>query len=365
MEKFSSPLIIGNLSIFPPLLQAPMAGFTNNAFRKILHEFRGVGLYATEMMHARGLLEIMAREKPLHTRLYGIPPKKSPTEINAENHPETLYGKIPTPLAVQLWDNDPGRLAQITEKLREQYEINVFDLNFGCPEQDVVMKSHCGSWLLQFPEKIEQIVRHVVTAADGIPVTAKIRLGFHKEDFSAPEVAQAVEAGGGSAITVHGRTAEQMYSGKADWEKISQVKSFLRRIPLIGNGDISSPEDALRALRDYHVQGVMIGRAALSRPWIFRQTAALLCGGKAETPSLEQQKNVLQKHFSLLLEYFSPPEAIIQMRKFAPRYGAGLPHARHFRARIATMRTPEEFQEIVNVFFDGAFLNENASAKNE
>ena len=330
-----------------------MAGFTNDVFRRVLHRFGGVGLYTTEMLHARGLLEMAARRKGLHSRLAGIPLKSPETPIPSET--------VPYPLALQLWDNDADRLAEIAEKLAKEYEIAVFDLNFGCPEHDVTLKSHSGAWLLQFPEKIEKIVRHVTAAAGEIPVTAKIRLGFSAGDYSAPEVVQAVESAGAAAVTVHGRTAEQMYSGTADWEKIADLRRFLRRIPLIGNGDITSPEEAARAFLDYGVDGVMIGRACLSAPWFFRQTAALLRGEPEEiwrlTPSPAEQKTLLEMHFSLLLSQNPPRDAIIQMRKFAPRYGVGLKNARHFRLQVAQMSTPEEFTRIVEEFFSELIID--------
>ncbi len=356
-------LQVGNLTLPTPVLQAPLAGFTNDAFRRVLAKFGGVGLYVTEMMHARGLLEMSARQKSLHARLNGIPRRENappffPPSSFPISHSPSL---IPAPLAVQIWDNDENRLAEVTEKLLSAYEIALVDLNFGCPEHDVTQKAHAGAWLLQSPEKIEKIVRHVVHAAGETPVTAKIRLGFRLTDYTAPEVVQAVEAAGAAAVTVHGRTAEQMYAGSVDWEKIADLKRLLRCIPLVGNGNITSPEEAGRVMWEYGVDGVMIGRAALAAPWIFRQSAAFLRGEPESVwqwkPTLAEQKSLLLEHFELLLAHSAPPEAVIQMRKFAPRYGAGLPHARHFRTQLATITTPADFRRVVGEFFTQADEN--------
>lgn len=375
-------LKIGNLELPSPVLMAPMAGFTTDAFRRVTAKFGGVGLYVTEMMHARGLLEMSARQKSLHARLAGIPEREGGTPFfggqgtedrgqGAEGYPREALPPIPhsanrrltplgspTPLAVQIWDNEADRLAEVAGKLLAAYEIAVIDLNFGCPEHDVTVKAQSGAWLLQFPEKIEKIVRQVVLAAGETPVTAKIRLGFHLGDYTAPEVVQAVESAGAAAVTVHGRTAEQMYAGSVAWEKIAELKPRLKRIPLIGNGNITSPEEAGRVMREAGVDGVMVGRAALGAPWIFRQIADFLRGEPEsvwqQKPTLAEQKSLLLEHFSLILADHSPREAVIQMRKFAPRYGAGLPHARHFRTQLATITAAEDFRSVVEEFFTAA-----------
>lgn len=329
---------IGSLSISPPLFQAPMAGFTNDAFRRMVMKFGGVGLLATEMLHARGLLEMARRRKSLHGRLWGIPLREE--------------GTLEIPLAVQIWDNTPEAMAAVTEKILQEFSVQVIDINFGCPMPDVVQKAKAGSWLLQFPEKMSEIVRAVVQAAGNIPVTAKIRLGFTAQSVNVVENALALEDAGIQALTVHGRTTEQMYSGTADWEKIAEVKMALKKIPLIGNGDIRTPEEAVQAFRNYGVDGVMIGRQGLKQPWIFRQTERLLRGDTTPLiPMASQQKAWLLEHFRFLREQYSEQEAVLLMRRVAPCYGSGLRNARHFRIAVGKSNTERDFYEAVEMFF--------------
>ncbi|MDO4575316.1 MAG: tRNA-dihydrouridine synthase [Planctomycetia bacterium] len=328
---------IGPLRIDPPLLLAPMAGFSNAAFRQMVCRFGGVGLLTTEMVHARGFLEMERRRKGLSDRLFGL------------DRPGD------TPTAVQIWDNDAQALAETAEKLLRQFPISAIDLNFGCPMEDVTLKADAGAWLLQFPEQMENIVRQVVAAAGSVPVTAKIRLGWSADSLNVLENAQMLEEAGVQALTVHGRTACQMYRGEADWEKIAAVKTVLRKIPLIGNGDLRTPRQAARAFHDYGVDGVMVGREALKRPWFFRQTQLLMAGEPEEvwnfslTP--KEQKALLLEHFRLLLEQHTEQESTMMMRRFAPCYGTGLAYAKRFRVAIATASTAEAFYQVVEEFF--------------
>ncbi|MDO4569642.1 MAG: tRNA-dihydrouridine synthase [Planctomycetia bacterium] len=342
---------IGTLTLPTPFLQAPMAGFSNDAFRRILSRFGGVGLLAVEMIHARGALEIERRRKTLNGRLWGLPPKNNPTRrgnLEAQNSPKI-------PLAIQIWDNQPAPMAELTRKLLDQFDVQVIDINFGCPMPDVVQKAQSGAWLLQYPERMATLARAVVEAAEGVPVSAKFRLGFSADSLNAVENALALEESGVAALTLHGRSADQMYSGEANWEKIAEVKQRLKRIPLIGNGDIRTPQAAVRALQTYGVDGVMIGRAALQKPWIFRQADDLLhqrCDEDSlHLPTPQEQKELLLEHFAILLEQHSESEATILMRRFAPCYGAGLPNARKFRIAIQQATTAEEFRAAADNFF--------------
>ncbi len=369
---------IGSLKLSTPFLQAPMAGFSNDAWRRILLKFGGVGLLASEMMHARGSLEMERRRKTLHGRLFGLPlrndtasweathlasqalPKTEPLRNLTSSGARRVASHVP--LSVQIWDNQPEALAEFAEKLVRDYDIQAIDMNFGCPAPDVVQKAHCGSWLMQFPEKIGELASAVVAAVESasaeiglvepIPVTAKIRLGFSEERLTYLETAKILESVGVSAVTVHGRTARQMYTGQANWERIAEVKASVS-IPVIGNGDIRTPEQACDALRRYGVDGVMIGRAALNEPWIFQQADSLWRGdGEAfQKPSASFQRGLLMEHFNVLLEQFSETEAVMLMRKFAPRYGIGLKNARQFRIQVVKTKTAVEFREAVENFF--------------
>jgi tRNA-dihydrouridine synthase B len=310
-----------------------MAGFTNYAYRQMVRQLGGVGLLATEMVSARALSYRHARGEPDSDRLWGI-------------------REEPRPLAVQVWDNDPEVLAAVARRLVEQYGPSVVDINFGCPQRDVSEKAQSGSYLLQYPERIGAIVARVVAACDPTPVTAKIRLGWRRDTVKTIDVAQAIEGAGGSAVTVHGRTACDLFRGTADWDAIARIKPHLKRIPLVGNGDLRTAQAVVEAFRRYGVDGVMIGRAALARPWIFREAEAALAGRPVPPePTAAQQRQLLLDHFRLVVERFGPHRGTILMRRYACAYARGRPGVRRFRAQVSLATTPEEFTAAV----DGCF----------
>lgn len=328
-----SPLHIGPLLIDPPLLQAPMAGFTNYAFRQMIRRFGGAGLPATEMVSARGFLHIDARDGKFPDRLWGIADETRP-------------------LAVQIWDNDPDTLAAVGRRLVEEFHVSIVDINFGCPVRDVSVKAESGSYLLRYPDRVGQIVARVAAACAPVPVTAKIRLGCTRDTINAIDVAQTIEAAGGAAVTVHGRTAADLFRGSADWDEIARIKPHLKTIPLIGNGDLKTPEAVVEAFNRYAVDGVMIGRAGVSRPWLFSQAAAAL---RAEPippePTPLEQKQLLLDHFRLVVERFGPAKATILMRCYACCYGQGRKGARAFRREVTLAAGPEEFVAVVERWF--------------
>jgi tRNA-dihydrouridine synthase B len=322
-------LRIGALVVDPPILQAPMAGFTNFAYRQIVREFGGAGLQATEMISAKGFLAIDERDGSFPDRLWGVKDE-------------------PRPLAVQIWDNDPETLAAVGARLAHEFCVSVVDINFGCPVKQVTQAAHSGSYLLKDPARIGAIVQRVARACQPVPVTAKIRLGCTRNNITAIEVARAVEDSGGAALTVHGRTAQDFFSGSADWERIAQIKSHLRRIPLIGNGDLDSPETVCEMFRRHPVDGVMIARAALAKPWLFAQSQAALQGEPIPTdPTLEEERALLLRHYSLVVARFGAEKGTILMRKYACCYAQGRPGAREFRTRVSHVATPREFHEVV------------------
>ena len=324
---------IGELVIDPPLFQAPMAGFTNYAFRQIVREFGGAGLLATEMVSAKGFV--------WQDRI-------------AQEHPDRLWGvkDEPRPLAVQMWDNDPETLAAVGARLAHEYKVSVVDLNFGCPVKVVTEKAHSGSYLLRDPQRMGAIIERVVKACHPTPVTAKMRLGCTRDKINAIETAQVVEAAGAAALTVHGRVAEDFFRGRADWALISEIKPYLKKIPLIGNGDLQTAEEVVEAFRRYDVDGVMIARAALGKPWLFAQAASALRGKKVlEDLSLEQERDLLLHHFSLVCQRFGETRGVLLMRKFACCYAQGRPRARKFRSLVAEVSTREEFLRAVHEGF--------------
>jgi tRNA-dihydrouridine synthase B len=326
-------LKIGPLVIDPPLLQAPMAGFTNYAYRQLLRRFGGVGLLVTEMLSARGFLETSACGGRFTERLWGIDDE-------------------PRPLAVQVWDNDPGALAAVAARLIGRFRASLIDLNFGCPVKKVSQKAKSGSYLLRDPERLGAIVARVVRACDPVPVTAKIRLGLTRDTINAVDVAQAVESAGGAAVTVHGRTAQELFRGSADWDRIAEIRPHLKRIPLIGNGDLKTPQSVVEAFRRYGVDGVMIGRAALGKPWLFRQVQAALAGEPVPPDlSLDEERQLLLDHYRLILDQFGQPKGTILMRKFACLYAQGHRGARAFRLRVTQASTREQFIAVVEKHF--------------
>jgi tRNA-dihydrouridine synthase B len=328
-------LLIGPAPIDPPILAAPMAGFSNFAFRQILRRLGGVGLLATEMVSARGFLFIEHRKQAIPERLWGVADE-------------------PRPLAVQIWDNDPEKLAEVGQRIACEFHASVVDLNFGCPARDVAEKAESGAYLLGDPQRLGDLVARVAAACNPVPVTAKIRLGLTTDTINVIDVAQAVESGGGAAITVHGRTADQLYRGRADWDQIARIKPHLKKIPLIGNGDLKTAEDVRQAFLRYGVDGVMIGRAGLSRPWLFREAAAALAGEPLPPePTGEEQKELLREHFRLIVAQFGSEKGPILMRTLAAPYAAGRPGARRFRTAIAKISTPEDFYRAVEEEYPG------------
>jgi len=327
------PARIGPLVVDPPIFSAPLAGFTDHAWRQIVRDFGGVGLLATEMVSAEGFYYQVGGMKGCIERLWGVKEE-------------------PRPLAVQMWDNDPETLAWACRKLAFEYQVSVVDLNFGCPVRKVSEKAESGSHLLRFPTKVNEIVARVVKACAPVPVTAKIRLGCTWDSLTAKDVARAVEDAGAAALTVHGRVAADFFSGRANWERIAEVKPVLRRIPLIGNGDLNSPAAILNAFRRYPVDGVMIGRASLGRPWLFQQAARALKGESAmPEPGLAEQARLLLRHQRLIVERYGEESGNMLMRKFACCYAQGRPGARAFRGRASRCRTNAEFEQIVRDLF--------------
>ncbi len=333
VKRSIQPFRIGDLVVDPPILQAPMAGFTNFAFRQIVRDYGGSGLQATEMVNARGFVWL--------------------DEHDCE-HPERLWGvrDEARPLAVQIWDNDPDTMAKVGKRLVEEYAVSVVDINFGCPVKQVTEKAHSGSYLLRDPERMYAIISKLVEACSPTPVTAKIRLGCTRKTQNAIEVAKTVEKAGASALTVHGRTAEDFFRGSADWNKISEIKQHLQRIPLIGNGDLKTAEEVLYAFENYDVDGVMIARASLGRPWLFAQAAAAIRGEPIPPdPSLTEQRDCMLRHYDLVVKRFGEQKGTLLMRKYACCYAQSKPGARHFRTHVAHVQTPEEFYQVVRDYF--------------
>ena len=201
-----------------------------------------------------------------------------------------------------------------------------------------------------------EIISAVVKACAPTPVTAKIRLGCTRDNINAIDVAQVVEESGAAALTVHGRTAQDMFRGHSDWDRISEIKPYLKKIPLIGNGDLDSADKVIHAFKNYDVDGVMIARACLGRPWLFSQCAAALKGEPVPPdPSLEEQRQCLIHHFNLIVSRFGESKGAQLMRRYACCYAQGRHGARHFRTHVAKVSTAEEFHAVVEEYFPRDF----------
>jgi tRNA-dihydrouridine synthase B len=332
-QAIAGPLWIGPVQIDPPILQAPMAGFTNYAYRQFVRGLGGAGLLATEMICARSFAWFDQQQANPPERLWGVKDE-------------------PRPLAVQVWDNDPAILARVGAVLAHEYRVSLVDINFGCPVRQIVQRAQSGSYLLKYPDRMGAIIERMARVCSPVPVTAKIRLGCTRDQANAIDVAQVVEGAGAAALTVHGRTADQMFRGQADWDQIAALKDYLKRIPLIGNGDIDSPWKVVNAFRQYSVDGVMIARSALAKPWFFRQAAAAVRGEPIPPdPSLLEQRRLLEHHYRLVCERFGKDKGTLLMRKYACRYAQGQPGAREFRKHVAKVKTPDEFGQIVARLF--------------
>jgi len=322
-------LKLGSLELDSPVLQAPIAGFTDAIFRGIVREFGGCGLMFTEMVSAEGW--VLGSMPP--DRLDGV-------------------AEEARPLGVQLWDREPAMIRDAARRLTD-LQVSLIDLNFGCPARRIMGKRGAGATLLRDPGTVGRLVAAAVAGAGTIPVTAKIRLGPSLQNPTAPEVAKAAEDNGAVAITVHGRSADQNYGVPCHLERIGEVVGAVS-IPVIANGDIQDAASALRTLKATRAAGVMVARAALTRPWIFREIAAALrCEPIPPPPTVHQQKQQLLRHHAALMERAGDPWGTILMRKFACRYLLGAPASNQFREAISRAENGADFKAIVERHFPG------------
>ena len=311
---------IGGLRLANPVVAAPMAGVTDRAFRIIARRF-GCGLAYTEMVSDQALL-------------YGN--RKTLAILNREGESGVL--------SVQIFGSNPDFLARAAQ-IAEEMGADIIDINMGCPTPKIV-KNGEGAALMKDPRLAARIVREVVGRVN-VPVTVKMRKGWDEHSANAVELALFVQEAGAAAVAVHGRLRTQFYSGKADWGIIRAVKEAVR-IPVIGNGDVWSPQDAQAMLRETGCDGVMIGRAALGNPWIFRQTVHYLATGELlPPPSLPERVAVALAHFDLLVETKGEKTAVLAMRKHAAWYLKGVPGAAKLRERVNRAQSAEELRGIL------------------
>lgn len=312
---------IGNIEIENCLALGPMAGVTDLPFRLLCKEM-GCNMLYTEMVSAKAILYKNKNTKEL-------------LNIDKNEHP----------VGVQLFGSDPDIMAQIAAQI-EEGECDFIDINMGCPVPKIVNNGE-GSALLKQPQLVEEILTKMVKAVNK-PITVKIRKGFENGTIYAVEIAKIAESCGVSAIAVHGRTREQYYSGKADWDVIKDVKKAVK-IPVIGNGDIFSAEDA-KAMKEYTgCDGLMVARGARGNPWIFREIKEYLENGNIiDKPTINDIREMIIRHAKMLVDYKGEYTGIREMRKHIAWYTAGLPHSAELRRMCNQIETMENLIETVN-----------------
>ena len=317
-------LKIGNVELENNVILAPMAGVTDLPFRLLCKE-QGAGLVCMEMVSAKAIF-------------YG------------SKNTEELMRILPEecPVSLQLFGSDPDIMAEMAKKIEEK-PFAILDINMGCPVPKVVNNGE-GSALMQNPKLAEEIIRKVAKAIHK-PVTVKIRKGFDDEHVNAVEIAKRAEDAGAAAIAVHGRTRQQYYTGKADWECIRAVKEAVN-IPVIGNGDVTSASLAEEMLKKTGCDGIMIGRGAEGNPFIFREITQYLETGTLPTkPSPKEVRRTIERHAALQVQYKGEYTGVREMRKHLAWYTTGYPHSAAYRQMINHMETMEELLKSLDMIF--------------
>ncbi len=311
---------IGDLKLPNNIFLAPMAGITDLPFRLICKGY-GCGLVYTEMVSAKGLY-------------YGSGRTEELLLIHPEEHP----------IGVQIFGSDPEIMGIMARRISRQ-DVDIIDINMGCPAPKIV-KSGQGCALMTEPEKVRSIVKAVVNNSDK-PVTVKIRKGWDDFQVNAVEIAKIASEEGAAAITIHGRTREQFYSGDADWDIIRQVKESID-VPVIGNGDIFTPEDALRMFDYTGCHGIMVARGAQGRPWIFRDIVHYLkTGEKLPQPSVSERIDIALRHLDLAIAVKGEKLGVIEMRKHLAWYLKGLRNANLIKDTINKLKKGEEIKNVL------------------
>jgi tRNA-dihydrouridine synthase B len=319
-------LEIGPLRLDPPLVLAPMAGITDHVYRLMLRRIGGVGLVTMEFISSEAI-----------------------TRGNARQLRKLVFSDEERPLSIQIYGSDPERMGAAAD-IVEELAPDVCDINMGCPANKV-LKGCAGAALMGDLPLAREIVRSVRRRLS-IPLTVKFRLGLDDGRMNFLDLGRMCEDEGVAAVAMHARTARQMYTGRADRQRIAELKRHLA-IPVVGNGDVATPDDALELFRETGCDAVMIGRATMKNPWIFRQIADRLAGGAPREATLEERRDLMLAHFSAIeATAHDPREALHKLRTMTGWYTSGLPHGRALRVRISELQTPSDFRNAVTGFFD-------------
>ncbi|MFN0170537.1 MAG: tRNA dihydrouridine synthase DusB [Bryobacteraceae bacterium] len=325
---FPKSLAIGTVRIEPATVLAPMAGVTDTVFRRFIRNIGGCGLLMTEFTSSHGVAAIVRKTKPTRTMKY----------LHFE--PEER------PISAQLFGADPAVMADAA-RVCQDIGFDIVDINFGCPVNKVV-KCNGGSGLLRDLPLVEQILTQV-RAAISIPFTCKFRAGWNESELVFVPMARLAQDCGLQAVALHPRTREQGYAGKADWSRIAEAKAAVR-IPVIGNGDVVTPEDAIRMARETLCDAVMIGRAASYNPWIFRQIQQYLATGQYEEPADADRHRIMRKYYAMLLDH-NEKDMVGKMKQFASYFTHGVRGGARLRGEIYHLSDGNAILDAVDHFF--------------
>ncbi len=322
-EEFRALRYGDSLEIWPPVVLAPMAGVTNSAFRKLCREY-GAGLYVSEMITARGIVEGSKKTRRLASF--------------SEDEPIR---------SLQLYGSDPWALGEATRILMAEEAVDHLDLNFGCPVRKVTAAGG-GAAIPAKPRLMARLVRAVVEHAGKVPVTIKVRLGIDETCETFLDSGRVAEEEGCAAIGLHARTAAELYDGHARWDHITRLKQAVHTIPVLGNGDLWECWDALRMMRETGCDGVIVGRGCLGRPWLFRELAEVFDGKEPTAPpNLGEILRVLERHSQLLVELFGPRLGMLELRKWCGWYLKGFPGSSKVRGALSKIHQWSDIEELI------------------
>jgi nifR3 family TIM-barrel protein len=314
----------GPIRIDPPTVLAPMAGITDRQFRLVLRRIGGVGLVTMEFISSEALVR-----KNKRTRLL------------------MRYAEEERPISIQIYGRDPGHMAEAA-RVVESIGADICDINMGCPANKI-LKGCSGCALMGDLDLAREIIR-AVRSAITIPLSVKFRLGLDDDRRNYLELGRICQGEGVDLVAMHARTAKQMFGGQAHWSEIGNLKEALS-IPVVGNGDIVVAADAVRMLKETGCDGVMVGRASMKNPWIYRQIASLLAGDTPYEPTIEDRHGVIRTHFDMLTTQEDPEFAMHKLRTFTGWYTHGLADGKRLRTQISVPQTPEAFLTVVESFF--------------